>query len=208
MGGNATVVGPNTMLVDPGAPYEIKIQVGGSITYPWAWWRWLGSPSPTITPMLQIISTPIPPPRILNFTVSASGPGVFSVVGVIEVSPVPRPREGDIRLCYKHQLWVNASQWEFAVKAEPVNATAKPGSVAEFKLYVATLSGAPRKVYLYVHSAPSGWYVNISPNSGIPPYSAAVRVTVPSSAPGVYPVVIKATSGSVTRFITLYVSIP
>ncbi len=51
--------------------------------------------------------------------------------------------------------------------------------------------------------------MNISPNSGIPPYSAGVRVTVPSSAAsGVYPVVIKATSGSVTRFITRYVSIP
>ena len=74
---------------------------------------------------------------------------------------------------------------------------------------MATLSGTPRKVYLYVHSAPSGWSVNISPNSGIPPYSAAVSVTVPYSATtGVYPVVIKATSGSVTRFITLYVSIP
>jgi uncharacterized membrane protein len=148
--------------------------------------------------------------------VSASGPGIFSVVGVIEVSLVSRVvvvpyvgSDSDIRVCYKYQLWVNASQWEFAVKAEPVNATAKPGSVAEFKLYVATLSGAPRKVYLYVHSAPSGWSVNISPNSGIPPYSAAVRVTVPSSAArGVYPVVIKATSGSVTKFITLYVSIP
>ena len=209
VGGNATVVGPDTILVDPGAPYEIQIQVGGAISYPWARWRWLGNPSLTITPMLQIIPTPIPPTQTLTFTVSASGPGVFSVVGVIEVSPVPRPREGDISMCYKYQLWVNASQWDFAVKAEPVNATAKPGSVAEFKLYVATLSGAPRKVYLYVHSAPSGWSVNISPNSGIPPYSAAVRVTVPSSAAtGVYPVVIKATSGSVTRFITLYVSIP
>jgi uncharacterized membrane protein len=142
--------------------------------------------------------------------VSASGPGIFSVVGLIEVSPVPRPSDNDIRVCFRYQLWVNASQWDFAVKAEPVNATAKPGSVAEFKLYVATLSGAPRKVYLYVHSAPSGWSVNISPNSGIPPYSAEVRVTVPSSGvySGVYPVVIKATSGSVTRFITLYVSIP
>jgi hypothetical protein len=209
VGGNATVVGPNTILVDPGAPYEIQIQVGGAISYPWARWRWLGNPSLTITPMVQIIPTPIPPTQTLTFTVSASGPGVFSVVGVIEVSPVPRPREGDISMCYKYQLWVNASQWDFAVKAEPVNATAKPGSVAEFKLYVATLSGAPRNVYLYVHSAPSGWSVNISPNSGIPPYSAAVRVTVPSSAAtGVYPVVIKATSGSVTRFITLYVSIP
>jgi hypothetical protein len=209
VGGNATVVGPNTILVDPGAPYEIKIQVGGAISYPWARWRWLGSPSLTITPMVQIIPTPIPPTRLLNFTVSASGPGIFSVVGVIEVSPVPRPSDNDIRVCYRYQLWVNASQWDFAVKAELVNATAKPGSVAEFKLYVATLSGAPRKVYLYVHSAPSGWSVNISPNSGIPPYSAAVSVTVPSSAAtGVYPVVIKATSGSVTRFITLYVSIP
>jgi hypothetical protein len=210
VGGNATVVGPNTILVDPGAPYEIKIQVGGVISYPWARWRWLGNPSLTITPMVQIIPTTIPPTRILNFTVLASGPGIFSVVGLIEVSPVPRPREGDIKVCYRYQLWVNASQWDFAVKAEPVNATAKPGSVAEFKLYVATLSGAPRKVYLYVHSAPSGWSVNISPNSGIPPYSAEVRVTVPSSGvyPGVYPVVIKATSGSVTRFITLYVSIP
>jgi hypothetical protein len=209
VGGNATVVGPNTILVDPGAPYEIQIQVGGVISYPWAWWRWLGSPSLTITPMMQIIPMPIPPPRILNFTVSASGPGIFSVVGLIEVSLVPRPGQNNTRVCYKYQLWVNASQWDFAVKAEPVNATAKPGSVAEFKLYVATLSGAPRKVYLYVHSAPSGWSVNISPNSGIPPYSAAVRVTVPSSAArGVYPVVIKATSGSVTKFITLYVSIP
>jgi hypothetical protein len=208
VGGNATVVGPNTILVDPGAPYEIKIQVGGVISYPLARWRWLGNPSLTIMPMAQIIPWPIPP-RILNFTVSASGPGVFSVVGVIEVSLVPRPREGDIRVCYRYQLWVNASQWDFAVKAEPVNATAKPDSVAEFKLYVATLSGAPRNVYLYVHSAPSGWSVNISPNSGIPPYSAAVNVTVPSNATtGVYPVVIKATSGSVTRFITLYVSIP
>jgi hypothetical protein len=216
VGGNATVVGPNTILVDPGAPYEIQIQVGGVISYPWARWRWLGSPSLTITPMVQIIPTPIPPPQTLRFTVSASGPGIFSVVGVIEVSLVSRVvvvpyvgSDSDIRVCYKYQLWVNASQWEFAVKAEPVNATAKPGSVAEFKLYVATLSGAPRKVYLYVHSAPSGWSVNISPNSGIPPYSAAVRVTVPSSAArGVYPVVIKATSGSVTKFITLYVSIP
>jgi hypothetical protein len=209
VGGNATVVGPNTILVDPGAPYETKIQVGGIISYPWARWRWLGNPSLTITPMVQIIPLPIPPTRILNFTVSASGPGIFSVVGLIEVSPVPRPSDNDIRVCYKYQLWVNASQWDFAVKAEPVNATAKPDSVAEFKLYVATLSGAPRNVYLYVHSAPSGWSVNISPNSGIPPYSAAVRVTVPSSAAtGVYPVVIKATSGSVTRFITLYVSIP
>jgi uncharacterized membrane protein len=132
------------------------------------------------------------------------------VVGVIEVSLVPRPREGDIKVCYRYQLWVNASQWDFVVKTEPVNATAKPGSVAEFKLYVATLSGTPRNVYLYVHSAPSGWSVNISPNSGIPPYSAAVRVTVPYSGvyPSVYPVVIKATSGSVTKFITLYVSIP
>jgi hypothetical protein len=209
VGGNATVVGPNTILVDPGAPYEIQIQVGGAISYPWARWRWLGNPSLTITPMVQIIPTPIPPTQTLTFTVSASGPGVFSVVGVIEVSPVPRPSDNDIRVCYKYQLWVNASQWDFAVKAEPVNATAKPGSVAEFKLYVATLSGAPRKVYLYVHSAPSGWSVNISPNSGIPPYSAAVSVTVPSSAAtGVYPVVIKATSGSVTKFITLYVSIP
>lgn len=209
VGGNATVVGPNTILVDPGAPYEIKIQVGGVISYPWARWRWLGNPSLTITPMVQIIPLPIPPPRILNFTVSASGPGIFSVVGLIEVSLVPQPRDNDIRMCYKYQLWVNASQWDFAVKADPVNATAKPGSVAQFKLYVATLSGAPRNVYLYVHSAPSGWSVNISPNSGIPPYSAAVSVTVPSSAAtGVYPVVIKATSGSVTRFITLYVSIP
>jgi len=209
VGGNATVVGPNTILVDPGAPYEIKIQVGGVISYPWARWRWLGNPSLTITPMVQIIPLPIPPTRILNFTVSASGPGIFSVVGLIEVSLVPRPRDNDIRVCYRYQLLVNASQWDFAVKAEPVNATAKPGSVAEFKLYVATLSGAPRKVYLYVHSAPSGWSVNISPNSGIPPYSAAVSVTVPSSAArGVYPVVIKATSGSVTRFITLYVSVP
>jgi hypothetical protein len=216
VGGNATVVGPNTILVDPGAPYEIQIQVGGVISYPWARWRWLGSPSLTITPMVQIIPTPIPPPQTLRFTVSASGPGIFSVVGVIEVSLVSRVvvvpyvgSDSDIRVCYKYQLWVNASQWEFAVKAEPVNATAKPGSVAEFKLYVATLSGAPRKVYLYVHSAPSGWSVNISPNSGITPYSAAVSVTVPSSAAtGVYPVVIKATSGSVTRFITLYVSIP
>jgi len=208
VGGNATVVGPNTILVDPGAPYEIKIQVGGVINYPLARWRWLGNPSLTIMPMAQIIPWPIPP-RILNFTVSASGPGIFSVVGVIEVSLVPRPRDNDIRVCYRYQLWVNASQWDFAVKAEPVNATAKPGSVAEFKLHVATLSGAPRNVYLYVHSAPSGWSVNISPNSGIPPYSAAVRVTVPSNATtGVYPVVIKATSGSVTRFITLYVSIP
>jgi hypothetical protein len=210
VGGNATVVGPNTILVDPGAPYEIQIQVGGVISYPWARWRWLGNPSLAITPMVQIIPTPIPPTQTLTFTVSASGPGIFSVVGLIEVSPVPQPREGDIRVCYRYQLWVNASQWEFAVKAEPVNATAKPGSVAEFKLYVATLSGAPRKVYLYVHSAPSGWPVNISPNSGIPPYSATVSVTVPYSGvyPGVYPVVIKATSGSVTRFITLYVSIP
>jgi len=209
MGGNATVVGPNTILVDPGAPYEIQIQVGGAISYPWARWRWLGNPSLTITPMVQIIPTPIPPTQTLRFTVSASGAGVFSVVGVIEVSPVPRPSDNDIKTCYRYQLWVNASQWDFAVKAEPVNATAKPGSVAEFKLYVATLSGAPRKVYLYVHSAPSGWSVNISPNSGIPPYSAAVSVTVPSSAAtGVYPVVIKATSGSVTKFITLYVSIP
>jgi hypothetical protein len=210
VGGNATVVGPNTILVDPGAPYEIQIQVGGVISYPWARWRWLSNPSLTITPMVQIIPLPIPPTQTLTFTVSASGPGVFSVVGLIEVSLVPRPREGDIRVCYRYQLWVNASQWDFAVKAEPVNATAKPGSVAEFKLYVATLSGAPRNVYLYVHSAPSGWSVNISPNSGIPPYSAEVRVTVPYSGvyPGVYPVVIKATSGSVTRFITLYVSIP
>lgn len=209
VGGNATVVGPNTILVDPGAPYEIQIQVGGVISYPWARWRWLGNPSLTITPMLLNIPTPIPPTQTLTFTVSAGGPGVFSVVGLIEVSLVPRPRENDIRLCYRYQLWVNASQWDFAVKAEPVNATAKPDSVAEFKLYVATLSGAPRKVYLYVHSAPSGWSVNISPNSGIPPFSAAVRVTVPSSAAsGVYPVVIKATSGSVTRFITLYVSVP
>jgi hypothetical protein len=209
VGGNATVVGPNTILVDPGAPYEIQIQVGGVISYPWARWRWLGNPSLTITPMLLNIPTPIPPTQTLTFTVSAGGPGVFSVVGLIEVSLVPRPRENDIRLCYRYQLWVNASQWDFAVKAEPVNATAKPDSVAEFKLYVATLSGAPRNVYLYVHSAPSGWSVNISPNSGIPPFSAAVRVTVPSSAAsGVYPVVIKATSGSVTRFITLYVSVP
>jgi len=51
--------------------------------------------------------------------------------------------------------------------------------------------------------------VNISPNSGIPPYSALVTVSVPPSAgSGLYPVVIKATSGSVTRYITLNVYIP
>ena len=209
VGGNATLVGPNTILVDPGAPYEVQLEVGGVITYPWARWRWLGNPSLTITPIIQMIPTPVPPPRMLSFTVTASGPGIFGVVGVIEVSPVSPPSENDIRICYKYQLWVNASQWDFAVKAEPVNATAKPGSSVDFKLYVATLSGAPRRVYLYVHNAPSGWSVNISPNSGIPPYSAVVTVSVPSSAgSGLYPVVIRATSGSVTRYITLYVQVP
>ncbi len=208
VGGNATIVGPNTILVDPGAPYEIKIQIGGVINYPWARWRWLGNPSLTINPMIQMIPTPIPPPQTLSFTVTASGPGIFSAVGVIEVSPVLRPRENDIKTCYKYQLWVNASQWDFLVKAEPVNATAKPGSTVDFKLHIATLSGTPRTVYLSVHSRPSGWSVNISPSSGVPPYSATVSVTVPSTARGTYPVEIKATSGSVTKYITLYIYVP
>ncbi|RFA94269.1 COG1470 family protein [Pyrobaculum aerophilum] len=204
---NATIVdvvgNTYSIVVDPGAPYALRLYIGGVITYPVAVWMWFPPTGITITPLSAMIPTPVPPVRTLDFVMQASGPGTYLSTGRLLVGD--RPGLAPNKTCYELLLKIQASQWDFAIKREPGgNLTAKPGASVEAKLYIVTVSGTPRRVYLSVESAPAGWSVSISPTSGIPDFSAGVVISIPTSAvPGIYSVVIKATSGSVTKYHTI-----
>lgn len=204
---NATVVGASgntySIVIDPGAPYGLTLYIGGVLTYPAALWRWYPPPGVSVTPISSPVLNPVPPMRTLNYLLTATGPGTYLLPGRLLVGDVP----GVVpeKICAELSIKLEASQWDFVIKREPNgNLTTKPGGSVNARLYIATVSGTPRRVYLSVNSAPTGWAVGITPTSGIPDFSAAVAITVPSTAtPGVYSVIIKATSGSVTRYHTI-----
>ncbi|AET31982.1 hypothetical protein [Pyrobaculum ferrireducens] len=204
---NATVVdvvgNTYSIVVDPGAPYLLRLYIGGVITYPTAMWMWDPPTGLYVTPPAAVVPTPVPPVRILDFAMQAAGPGTYLLPGRLLVGD--RPGVKPNKTCAEILLKIQASQWDFVIKREPPgNLTGKPGGAVDAKLYIGVVTGTPRRVYLSVQSAPAGWTVNISPSSGIPDFSAAVTINIPATAvPGIYTVVIKATSGSVTKYHTI-----
>ena len=104
--------------------------------------------------------------------------------------------------CYLDWLPVNVSYtpFDFSVAAEPSSTSPSPGKNIESKITVNLASGNPKNVTLSQKGCPSPATCTFAKTSGIPAYSTAFTVSMPSStAAGVYLINISGFGDDLTR---------